>query len=157
MHNKRALLLLATGTLAGLVAFVGSAPINAAVGENEAHRVVGSWTVVVTPLAPPAPPIINFSAFTSDGLLINANETGATAIGNWAKATSRQVDTTFSGFQVFGSQTFRYTVRGSLELSLDGETMDGKFVNDIFDANGTLIASITGTVHATRLHVEPLQ
>ncbi len=58
---------------------------------------------------------------------------------------------------MFGGQTFRYTVRGSLELSLDGETMDGKFVNDIFDANGTLIASITGTVHATRLHVKPLQ
>ena len=157
MHGKRRLLLLAATTVAVIVAFLGYARLNAAGAEDQAHRVVGSWQVVVMPTAPPAPSVINFAAMTSDGLVINANETGATSIGNWEKAGARQFTFTFTGFQMFGGKTIRYKVRASLELSLDGGTMDGPFVNDIFDASGALVVSARGTVHATRLHAEPPQ
>jgi hypothetical protein len=156
MRNKRTLLLLVGTMVIAALASVSYAQFNWATSEDEARRPVGSWIINVVPVNPPMPAVVNFSALTSDGLLINSNETGSASIGVWTKTGSRQYSATFTGLQVMGSQTFRYKVRGTLELSRGGEALDGPFVNDIFYADGSLFLTVTGTVHAARMHVEPL-
>ena len=155
MHNKRTLLFLVATAVIATLASVGRAQLNRA-AEDEANRVVGSWRVEVTPVSPPLPGAVNFALITSDGLIINSNESGLASIGNWEKTGPRQFAFTFTGFAGSGPATIRYKVRARLVLSQDGEAMDGPFVNDVFDAAGGLIVSVSGTVHATRQHVEPM-
>lgn len=120
MRKHRTLLLLAaTGTIAILTS-VSNSRLNGSVADDAGNSPVGSWRVEVTPVGSPVA-IVNFSSLTSDGLIINANETGVVALGNWAKREktgSRHFDGSFTGFQVFGTATFRYKVLGKLELSL---------------------------------------
>lgn len=118
---------------------------------------VGSWRIMVTPEpGAPIPPGVNFAAFTSDGIVINSNVSGFAAVGSWEKSGARQYGVTFTGFEVMPGQTVRYRIRALLDLSQDSATLDGPFATDLYAADGSHIASVAGTVHCTRLRVEPM-
>jgi hypothetical protein len=125
--------------------------------EAEPALPIGSWSVDAQPdPGGPLPPLASFAAFTRDGILINSNDTGHTAIGAWARIGPRSFAVTFTGFDVIEGQRLRYIVRGSLELSGDGANLDGPFQTDLYAADGSYLASATGTVHGERLAVQPL-
>jgi hypothetical protein len=118
---------------------------------------IGSWSVDAQPdPGGPLPPLASFAAFTRDGILINSNDTGHTAVGAWTRIGPRSFAVRFTGFDVIEGQRLRYIVRSSLELSGDGANLDGPFQTDIYTADGSHIASATGTVHGDRLAVQPL-
>ncbi len=122
--------------------------------EGSAGLPTGSWSVAIDPdPGSPIPPDLNFAAFTADGIIINSNGTGATAIGTWKKVGPRSYATTETGFDVIGSQRVRIVVRGLLDLSADGAFLDGPFVTDVYTTEGAHIVSVTGTVHCERLAV----
>lgn len=118
---------------------------------------VGSWSIDVQPdpgsIAPPNP---NYSAFTRDGILINSNGTGHAGIGSWTQVGPRSYAFTFAGAEVVEGQQLRFLSRGTLELSADSATLDGPFRSDLYAADGSYIGTATGTVHGTRLAVQPM-
>jgi hypothetical protein len=155
MSSSRASLTIVIVVAVALAALSGVRFVQAS--EGHPGLPVGSWSVEVWPdPGSPIPPSLNFAALTADGILINSNMIGATAIGGWRKVGPKSYATTFTGFDVIGDQAFRYVVRGLLDLSLDGATLDGPFVTDLYTAEGTHIASVTGTVHCERLAVQPM-
>lgn len=118
---------------------------------------VGSWSIDVQPdpgsISPPGP---NVAAFTRDGMLINSNGTGHTGIGSWTKAGPRSYAFTFTGAEMVEGQQLRFISRGTLALSADSANLDGRFLSDLYAADGSHIGSATGTVHGERLKVQPL-
>lgn len=155
MTSRRASLMIATAVAVALGTLSGVRFVQASAGSPGLP--VGSWSVQVLPDAgSPIPPSLNFAAFTAEGILINSNMIGATAIGGWRKAGPKSYATTFTGFDVVDDQQVRYVVRALVALSADGATLDGPFVTDLYTAEGTPIASVTGTVHCERLAVQPI-
>lgn len=115
---------------------------------------VGSWSIQVQPdPGSPIPPGVNFAALTSDGIIVNSNVSGLAGIGSWMKVGSRSYGVTFSGFEVVNGQQFRFVIRSVLHLSLDNANLDGPFMTDLYAADGTHIAAVSGTVHGDRLAV----
>jgi hypothetical protein len=155
MSSTRASLIVVIAVVVALSALSGLRFVEAS--EGYPGLPVGSWSIEILP--DPGSPIaadLNFAAFTSDGIIINSNGTGATAIGSWQKVGPKSYATTETGFDVIGDQRVRLVVRGLLELSADGATLDGPFLTEVYTANGALIASVTGTVHCERLVVQPM-
>lgn len=156
MSSSRASLMIGAAVAVALGVLSGVRFVQASAGSPGLP--VGSWSVEINP--DPGSPIsldLNFAAFTADGILINSNGTGATAIGGWRRVGPKSFATTETGFDVIGNQRVRYVVRGLLGLSADGATLDGPFVTDVSTPEGTHIASVTGTVHCERLAVQPVQ
>jgi hypothetical protein len=154
MSSSRVYLIIVSAMAVALGALPGIRFVQASEGPG---LPIGSWSVEVRPdPGSPIPPDLNFAAFTADGILINSNGTGATAIGSWKKVGPKSYATTETGFDVIGDQRVRLVVRGLLELSSDGTTLDGPFVTDVYTADGTHIASVTGTVHCERLAVQAM-
>ncbi len=155
MSNARlSLLVAATATLilvgSSAGRFVQASPADPALP-------VGSWFVQATPdPGGPLPPMASFAAFTRDGIVINTNDLGSAAIGSWTQVGPRSYAVTFTGFEVIQGQQLRYVVRGALELAGDSGTLDGPFQTDLYAADGSFIASATGSVHGERLTVQPL-
>lgn len=155
MSNVRVSLLIAMTVTLVLGALAAGQYVQAS--QAEPALPIGSWSVDAQPdPGGPLPPLASFAAFTRDGILINANDTGHTAIGAWTRIGPRSFAVTFTGFDVIEGQRLRYIVRSSLELSGDGATLDGPFQTDIYAADGSQIGSATGTVHGERLTVQPL-
>jgi hypothetical protein len=118
---------------------------------------VGSWSIDLQPdpgsISPPGP---NFAAFTRDGILINSNGTGHAGIGSWTKVGPRSYAVTFTGAEMVEGQQLRFISRATLELSADSANLDGRFLSDLYAADGSYLGSATGTVHGERLAVQPM-
>jgi hypothetical protein len=125
--------------------------------DRDARSLAGSWIINITP-APETgvPPFVNYSAMTKDGRLISSNDAGHTSVGEWSRTAGNQFAVTFMGSEVSDDQTTPYKVRSTVELSQDGEEFTGPFITEVFDADGNVIFTRTGTIQATRIHVEPL-
>lgn len=155
MSNARASLLAAVS----VAAVLGGAWVVRALDGSETYPAlpVGSWTIQVRPdPGSPVPAGVNFVAFTSDGIVVNSNVSGLAGIGSWSKVGSRSYGVTFSGFEVTDGQQLRFVIRATLELSAASAELDGPFLTDIYTADGTLVASVHGTVHGERLTVQPM-
>lgn len=118
---------------------------------------VGSWSIELLPdPGSPIPPGTSPAAVTRDGIVISSNGTGHTGIGSWVKEGPRSYAVTFTGLDVIEGQPLRYVVRSTLELAADSATLDGPFQTDLYAADGTYLASVTGRVHGERIAVQPL-
>ncbi len=124
---------------------------------RQPNGLVGSWTVTVT-LDPATgmTPFVAYNAYTRDGAEIGTTATGHPLFGRWTKIGSNQFATTFKGAEVYDGELLHYKVRKELELSPDGTEFTGPCVVDMYDVDGNLLATISGTVQATRIEVEPL-
>jgi len=160
MNSKTGLVIVAIIALIALIAAGASlvyAQSRLTAAEPDAHSLAGSWIVTVTPDPETGvPPFVNYAAMTKDGMIIGSNETGHASIGVWTRTAGNQSATTFMGFDTMDGQIIQYKVRSTVELSRDGEEFTGPFVTEIFDADGNTLFTVTGTIQATRIHVEPL-
>jgi hypothetical protein len=124
----------------------------------DTHSMVGSWQVNVVPdPTTGVPPTVNFSVMTEDGMIINVNEKGLAAVGQWERLADSEVATTFRGSEANDGQSVRYRVMSTVALGADGLSFSGPFSTDIHDTDGTLLASVSGSVQATRMQVEHLE
>jgi len=119
----------------------------------------GTWTVTVIPSADmDVPPFVNLSSMTKDGLVVSVDDVGLAGLGIWEKVSGRTYKTTYEGLFEQEGAKMRYQVRGTVELSADGEHFSGPFINDIYVSGGEEpVFSVTGTVEADRMHVVPLE
>lgn len=160
MNSKTALVIVAIIAVIALVvagvSLVYAQP-SLAGADRDAHSLAGSWIINVTPdPTTEVPPFVNYAAMTKDGRLINSDSAGLASVGEWSRTAGNRFAVIFMGYAVSDGQTIQSKVRGTLELSRDGEEFTGPFVTEIFDADGNLIFTVTGTVQGERIHVEPL-
>jgi hypothetical protein len=131
-------------------------------GNVAAKTIVGAWFSRVTPTV--IPPFVGLGTFTADGGLINTTSLSlgfpleSPGHGQWVRAGRDRYDLTFFtvSADTAGNHILTSKVRAKLRLSADGDEFTGVFQVDVFDPNGGLLASDTGTVKSTRIKVEPL-
>lgn len=168
--RRRVLGLVARGGAAlGVAALAGRPAGDALAGGHE--QLVGSWLVAATPTgAPPAPPRILVS-FTKDGVALRTPPVRqaappalgvptmnvGTTHGGWSRIGGRTFALTFVGLAVDEAGAFLATqrVRVAPEVSPDGDSFSGPFQTDFLGADGVILASVAGTVQATRIAVAP--
>jgi hypothetical protein len=131
-------------------------------GNSPAKTIVGAWFSTVTPTV--IPPFVGLGTFTADGGLINTSSASLGAPlespghGRWVRTGRRTYDVTFFTVSVdaAGHHLLTSKVRAKLRLSADGYEFNGVFQVDVFEPNGGLLGSDTGTIRSRRIEVEPL-
>jgi hypothetical protein len=135
-------------------------------GSSE-QNLAGAWNVTIDfggVLPACSAPALN----TRDGGIVSnacfPNE--STGYGQWMRTGNGEFAITFVGLEyevdedtgaVLGaSTTGTYKVRANITLSSDAQQFTGPFKTEIFDLDGNLIFTVTGTVTAKRVVVEPL-
>ena len=151
-----------------LVLFTAATPATQTAMDLGAHEqraaktIVGAWSSTVTPTV--IPPFVGLGTFTADGGLINTTSLSlgspleSPGHGRWIRNGSRTYDVTFFtvSADAAGNHTLTSKVRAKLTLSADGNEFSGVFQVDVFDPNGGLLGSDTGTIRSRRIEVEPL-
>ena len=132
--------------------------------------VVGSWRVVVTIPGSPAA-MVNLANINSDGTMVVAfapvslaADTGhaadfySTALGSWEAASDGAVNMTFLslGADARGTPVGMHTISARVTVSSDGASWTGPFRIDIDSATGDRVATVNGTVQASRIVVAAL-
>jgi len=126
---------------------------------NNAHSLVGTWKVTVSPDG--MPPFQAYNVFTVDGNSFefdNSNPPASQtiAVGPW---TSTDVNSyAFTEINQLFDNTGAYVgelkVRGTIALTGNGDTYTGPFKFDVPDPNGNSVFSGTGTAVGKRVVVE---
>ena len=120
-----------------------------------AKRVVGTWVVDVRPTG--QPPLQALLTLTPGGGLIETENTGVgIAQGTWRMSARGRVALTFQHFEfdAQGAPAGRVVVRAELNRKGNGAT--GPFKFDVFNAQGSVATSGSGTATAQRYKVQPL-
>ena len=148
--------------LLGLFMSAGVAAANSAYvdppQDQRFNSPVGAWIVDVQPdPALGAPAVVNYASLTQDGRIMNTDQTGTVSLGEWRPVGHRQYAVTFRGQYQANDQFFSLKVCSTLTLNAAGEEFTGPFTTDIYDAGGNWVASIHGTVRATRKPIDPLK
>jgi hypothetical protein len=135
---------------------------SAAHRNGQAKTIVGAWFSTVTPTV--IPPFMGLGTFTADGGLVNTSSLSlgtpleSPGHGRWVRTGRRTYDVTFFTISAdaAGNHILTSKVRAKLTLSADGNEFNGVFQVDVFDPNGRLLGSDTGTIRSRRIEVEPL-
>jgi hypothetical protein len=77
--------------------------------------------------------------------------------GSWVRTANNRFAATFIGnsFGPDGTVAATYKVRASVSLGPTGDTFAGPFTTEFFDLAGHVLGTVTGTVSAARIVVEP--
>ena len=102
---------------------------------------------VFTAVRPGMGTVIAESCYASEGA----------GYGSWVRTANNQFAATFIGnsFGPDGTVAATYKVRGWLSLGPTGDTFAGPFTTEFFDLAGNLLGTVTGTVSAARIIVQP--
>ncbi len=155
---------------AGLITmvFVPSSAKNPGADNQEKgnrQRLVGSWfvTVSVNLLGEPALTLRTLATCNADGTVVATPQIAvkaSTAHGAWRRIGKDEFAVTAvylrrdaTGVEFIGTTK----VRATLTLNEATQELTGQFQADMFDVDGNLIESFTGTAQATRIEVEPLE
>lgn len=164
MNTKRRTIwtLIIAASMGCILAAIGILPLTGAAqamadGSNTHNSPAGSWIVTVTPDPQSGLPTeTNIATLTEDGRIVNVEANGNVSAGSWKKTGAQRFGVTFMGLFIENDQRFRLKVRAACRLTEQGNEFEGPFTTEIFDSAGTLLFSVSGTVHATRFGVEPL-
>ena len=127
---------------------------------GQAADIVGAWFVNVTPTM--QSPFVGLITFNDDG---NAIETNALTLasslespghGQWIQVKHRRYALTFVNLEVNPDGSFAGTgrVRSQIQLEPGGDEWRGTFEVDIFDPDGNVLFTDSGTVSGTRIAVK---
>jgi hypothetical protein len=130
--------------------------------DQKSKTIVGSWWTNVRPTV--LPPFLGLGTFTADGGVINTTSLSLSTPlespghGRWVQTGPRTFAITFATLSADSAGTLLWTskVRARVRLTQSGDEFTGEFTVELFEPNGSLIASDSGTVHSTRINVEPL-
>ena len=148
-------------TIAAMLAFTSTAPAQSTVS---GQTIEGAWNVTVVfnqqGLPPCAPAGTVFTAISPGrGTLIadSCYATESAGYGSWVRTANNQFAATFIGnsFGPDGTVATTYKVRAWASLGPTGDTFTGPFTTQFFGLTGNLLGTVTGTVSAVRIVVEP--
>ena len=127
--------------------------------------IVGAWRTTV--IIEGAPPFINLTTFSGDGIVLNAFPTPnpaspgsshkleffTTAVGAWKETAAGKVSLSFEtlGVDENGNPVGSHVITSSVEIAGDGSSFTGPFTLTAFDPTGKQSGSVGGTVSATRI------
>lgn len=138
---------------------------------QQSDRLEGSWLAIVTPPNGGPPPFRGLITFDRGGGLIASAQgdillnpppgvpPGATAgHGVWERTGNRRYAFTFIQilYGADGSYQGEAKSRHKITLNPRGNRWSGRLQFEIFDADGNVVFSGSGTERATRIEVEPL-
>lgn len=148
-------------TIGAMVAFTSTATAQSTVS---GQTLEGAWNVtvvfdqqglppcapagtVITAVSPGRGTIIAESCYASEGA----------GYGSWARTANNRFAATFIGnsFGPDGTVAATYKVRAWVSLGPTGDAFSGPFTTEFFDLAGNLLGTVTGTVSAARIVVEP--
>lgn len=120
----------------------------------------GAWNAAIVFQAQGLPPCAPApTLFTSDGTMTaeSCYASEGTGYGAWAHTANNDFAITFIGnsFGPDGTVAATYKVRASVALGPTRNTFTGSFKTEFFDLAGNLVGSVTGTISAVRIAVEP--
>ena len=164
-------------TLGAGSAVVGAAlatgGLDGAAKAEAGQRLEGSWAVAVAPAGGQLGPARVLVSFTTEGVAVRtapvqqaappalgvARMFIGTTHGEWVRTGNREFLLTFIGFAFDEAGNFLATQRIRVAPSLGDtpDTFSGPFTTNFLAADGTVVASSSGTVQGTRIGVEPLE
>jgi hypothetical protein len=102
---------------------------------------------VFTTVSPGRGTVIAESCYASEGA----------GYGSWVRTADSRFAATFIGnsFGPDGTVVSTYKVRASVSLGPTGDAFTGPFTTEFFELTGNLLGTVTGTVSAARIMVEP--
>jgi hypothetical protein len=102
---------------------------------------------VITAVSPGSGTVIAESCYASEGA----------GYGSWVRTARNRFAATFIGnsFGPDGTVAATYKVRAWVSLGPSEDAFSGPFTTDFFDLAGNLLGTVTGTVSAARIVVEP--
>jgi hypothetical protein len=148
-------------TIAAILTFTSTATARSAVS---GQTLEGAWNVAVVFAQPGLPPCAPAGAvFTAvspgRGTVIaeSCYASEGAGYGSWVRRTNNRFAATFIGnsFGPDGTVVSTYKVRARVSLGPTGDTFTGPFTTEFFDLAGNLLGTVTGTVSADRIVVEP--
>jgi hypothetical protein len=135
---------------------------------NGGPDLAGSWRVVVT--ASTGRTFVTLSTFGTDGTAVTSTQPAqpappgsppgvvffSAAHGAWEATGPTTANFTFVHLRASseGQPLGTTTPRVSITLGADGDTFSGEFVTTLADPAGNVVATLTGTVQATRIVAE---
>jgi hypothetical protein len=149
---------LATFALATLAFCTGTA--KCADLNPAAQKLEGTWLITVTRLNPPPnlpPAFQSLMANLPGGAVIETSNTGRTnrgpAFGEWVRTGSRQFTTTFYFFRFAAGEVYAGLTKvvRNVQLNEDLQTFRAVSVQEQYDPQGTLIATLRGMEEGRRL------
>ena len=143
-----------------------SGRINEIQSSQQSNDITGSWRVTVNPPGG-APSFIGLITFNKDGgliasaqgdILLNDQSLATAGHGAWEKMGSRRYAFTFIQiiYGAAGDYQGEAKIRHSVTLDQRGNSWSGQLQVEIFDADGNVVFTGSGTEQATRIVVEPL-
>jgi hypothetical protein len=132
---------------------VESTPAAAA---TQGHPLVGAW--LLTSESDPEGPSTMLGSFSSDGIYQEADSDGTVGIGAWEATGPNTAGLTFMAqFEIGEDAVASVTVRGSIEVAPDGQTLTAEFTLELAGVEGAPAGQFgPGTVTGTRISVEPM-
>jgi hypothetical protein len=102
---------------------------------------------VFTAVSPGRGTMIAESCYASEGA----------GYGSWVRTANNRFASTFIGnsFGPDGTVVSTYKVRAWASLGPSGDTLTGTFTTEFFDLESNLLGTVTGTISAARIVVEP--
>ena len=148
-------------TITAMLAFISPAMAQTT---TSGQTLEGAWNVTVVfdqqGLPPCAPAGAVFTAIGAGKGTVIAESCYATegaGYGSWVRTANDQFASTFIGnsFGPDGTVAATYKVRTWVSLGPSRNAFTGPFTTEFFDLAGNLLGTVTGTVSAVRIVVEP--
>lgn len=133
---------------------------------SDRHPVVGTWRVGVEIPGAPAG-MINLATFSLDGGVVVAFpsptpaapgsgrqlEYWTPALGRWESTGSDSATMFFTslGVDEHGAAIGTHSISATVQTDADGQALSGPFTITIAGTDGATLASVSGTINATRI------
>jgi hypothetical protein len=148
-------------TMAAVLGFTSTATAQSTASDQ---TLAGAWNVTIVfdqqGLPPCAPAGAVFTAIrpgTGTVIAESCYATEGAGYGSWVRTASNRFASTFIGnsFGPDGTVAATYKVRAWVALGPTRDAFTGSFTTEFFDLAGNPVGTVTGTISAVRIMVEP--
>lgn len=136
--------------LIGTFAFHASSPAIAQDTSSDSlvgHPVVGAWALL-------AEGEVSVIAFTSDGIVMDSEQDGASGVGSWESSGDSSAAFTFIILATEEENALSIAIRGTMEVDASGDTATVDYSFTVVAADGTVYFADSGSAPASRIPVE---
>jgi hypothetical protein len=148
-------------TIAAMLAFTSTATAQSTIS---GQTLAGAWNATVVfdqqglpPCAPAGGVFTAVSPGRGTVIVESCYASEGAGYGSWVRTAKNRFAATFIGnsFGPDGTVASTYKVRAWVSLGPTGDAFTGPFTTQFFDLAGNLLGTVTGTVSAVRIVVEP--